>query len=151
MKHVAFAVILLGGFAISGLGQTDRSTRPRVASTAPPPVISNNPFSSSTPSSSPVLSGSTRPMATPIPPPSANADDDAGVIRVETNLVTMPVSVLDRDGRFISGLQQSDFKIFENGVEQKVDYFQSVEQPFKVVLRLDVSPSNQFRIVEIHN
>src|SRR5688572_23222474 len=62
----------------------------------------------------------------------------------------MPVSVLDRDGRFIPGLQQRDFKIFEDGVEQKVDYFQSVEQPFTVVLLIDVSPSTQFRIEEIH-
>ena len=63
----------------------------------------------------------------------------------------MPVSVLDRDGRFISGLQQHDFKIFENGVEQKVDYFQSVEQPFTVILMIDVSPSTQFQIEEIQN
>jgi VWFA-related protein len=90
-------------------------------------------------------------MATPLPGNPAKTDDDDGVIRVETNLVTMPVSVLDRDGRFISGLQQQDFKIFENGVEQKVDYFQSVEQPFTVVLLIDVSPSTQFRIDEIQN
>ncbi|HEX3100579.1 MAG TPA: VWA domain-containing protein, partial [Pyrinomonadaceae bacterium] len=72
-------------------------------------------------------------------------------IKVETNLVTMPVSVLDRDGRFISGLKKTDFKIFEDGVEQKVDYFQSVEQPFTVVIMIDVSPSTQFRIEEIQN
>jgi VWFA-related protein len=62
----------------------------------------------------------------------------------------MPVSVLDRDGRFIAGLQQKDFRIFENGVEQKVEYFQSVEQPFTVVLMIDVSPSTAFQIDEIH-
>jgi VWFA-related protein len=62
----------------------------------------------------------------------------------------MPVSVLDRDGRFIAGLQQKDFRIFENGIEQKVEYFQSVEQPFTVVLMIDVSPSTAFQIDEIH-
>jgi Ca-activated chloride channel family protein len=77
--------------------------------------------------------------------------DENEVIRVETSLVTMPVSVLDRDGRFISGLQQKDFRIFENGIEQKVDYFQSVEQPFTVVLMIDVSPSTAFRIDEIQD
>jgi VWFA-related protein len=79
------------------------------------------------------------------------AGDDDGVIRVETNLVTMPVSVLDRDGRFIAGLQQKDFKIYEDGVEQKIDRFESVEQPFTVVLLIDVSPSTAFRIEEIQN
>jgi VWFA-related protein len=62
----------------------------------------------------------------------------------------MPVSVLDRDGRFMAGLQQKDFRIFENGVEQKVGYFQSVEQPFTVILMIDVSPSTAFQIDEIH-
>jgi Ca-activated chloride channel homolog len=80
---------------------------------------------------------------------SVEADDE--VIKVETNLVTMPVSVLDRDGRFISGLQQKDFQIFENGVQQKVEYFQSVEQPFTVILLIDVSPSTQFQITEIQD
>ena len=63
----------------------------------------------------------------------------------------MPVSVLDREGRFIAGLRQQDFKIFENGIEQKVDYFQSVEQPFTVILMLDVSPSTQWQIEDIQN
>lgn len=86
-----------------------------------------------------------------MPTATATPEGDDEVIRVETNLVTMPVSVLDRDGRFISGLQQRDFKIFEDGVEQKIDYFQSVEQPFTVILLIDVSPSTQFRIDEIQN
>src|SRR6185436_4149798 len=44
-----------------------------------------------------------------------------------------------------------DFKIFEDGVEQKLDYFQSVEQPFTVIMLIDVSPSTQFKIEEIQN
>jgi VWFA-related protein len=78
-------------------------------------------------------------------------DDPDEIVKIETNLVTMPVSVLDRDGRFVSGLQQQDFKIFENGVEQKLDYFRSVEQPFTVVLLLDVSPSTQWKIDQIQD
>jgi VWFA-related protein len=114
----------------------------------PPPTLGNDPYKNTPPAGPPVLiGGETKPSVVPSPPP---ADDDT-VIRVETNLVTMPVSVLDRDGRFISGLQQNDFKIFENGVEQKVDYFQSVEQPFTVILLIDVSPSTQFKIDEIQN
>jgi VWFA-related protein len=63
----------------------------------------------------------------------------------------MPVSVLDRDGRFVSGLQQRDFQIFENNVQQKVEYFASVETPFTVVMLLDVSPSTQWKIEDIQN
>ena len=61
------------------------------------------------------------------------------------------MSVLDRNGRFIPGLRQQDFKIFENGVEQKIEIFNSVEQPFTVVLLLDMSNSTQFQIQEIQD
>lgn len=153
MKKLYLAVMLLVGSVVVAPAQSDSSSRPRVVptATATPPAIGNNPYpSTSRPDSPPVLQGGTRPTAPATDDP-AKKDDDDSVIKVETNLVTMPVSVLDRDGRFISGLQQRDFKIFENGVEQKVDYFQSVEQPFTVVLLIDVSPSTQFRINEIQN
>lgn len=81
----------------------------------------------------------------------ASIEDDDEVIRVETNLVTFPVSVLDRNGRFLSGLRQSDFQIFEDGVEQKIEYFATVEQPFTVALLIDVSPSTAFQIEEIQD
>jgi Ca-activated chloride channel homolog len=150
MKIFAALISALLLASVSLFAQSSTSTRPRVAPAATPPTIANDPYKTTTPEGPPVLQNSrNKPSATPTPAPSA-VDDDS-VIRVETNLVTMPVSVLDRDGRFISGLQQKDFKIFENGVEQKVDYFQSVEQPFTVVMLIDVSPSTQFRIDEIQN
>ncbi|HEX6123772.1 MAG TPA: VWA domain-containing protein [Pyrinomonadaceae bacterium] len=72
------------------------------------------------------------------------------VYKVDTNLVTTPVSVLDRNGRFIANLKKKDFKIFEDGVPQAITYFQSSEQPFTVVLMIDTSPSTRFKIDEIH-
>lgn len=151
MKSLTAAAIFTGIFAFGALAQESNTRRPRVATTPTPPQIQGTMNSDSGPTQSgpPVLrGGSARPTPTPAPPPMAGDDE---IIKVETNLVTMPVSVLDRDGRFISGLQQNDFKIFENGVEQKVDYFQSVEQPFTVILLIDVSPSTQFRIDQIQN
>ena len=50
--------------------------------------------------------------------------DPLSQIGVATNLVTMPVSVLDRDGRFIAGLKKKDFQIFEDGVPQTIDQFE---------------------------
>jgi VWFA-related protein len=76
------------------------------------------------------------------------ADDD--VITVDTNLVTTPVTVVDRNGRFIPGLKKKDFKISENGVLQKITYFQSEEQPFTVILMIDASPSTRYKMDEIH-
>jgi len=151
MRNFASLLIIFAAATAAAFAQTTTSTRPRVATTPTPPVLGNDPTARGTTTGRPpVLIDSTRRQPgepTPTPPP----DDENEVIRVETNLVTMPVSVLDRDGRFISGLQQRDFKIFEDGIEQKLDYFQSVEQPFTVMLLIDVSPSTQFQMDEIQN
>ena len=78
----------------------------------------------------------------------AGGDDD--VLKIETNLITIPVSVFDRNGLYIPGLGQQDFKIFEDGVEQEIAYFGTADKPFTVVLLLDTSPSTQYKIDEIH-
>jgi VWFA-related protein len=149
MKKITIGILVIAATAIAAMAQSDRSTRPRVATTPTPPVIANDPYKDSATATPPVLIGGNKKPTPAATPPPANDDDE--VIKIETNLVTMPVSVLDRDGRFISGLQERDFKIFENGVEQKIDYFQSVEQPFTVILMIDVSPSTQFKIDQIQN
>lgn len=148
MKKIALIFAGLCLFGASALAQTN-STRTRVTTPTPTPIPTEK--------RPPVLQGGggrTLPQTSPTPPATTDetvVEDDNDVIRVETNLVTMPVSVLDRDGRFIGGLQQRDFQIFENGVQQKVEYFQTVEQPFTVILLIDVSPSTQFQIDEIQD
>ena len=155
MKKVALILACLGLFGAAVLAQSPTSARQRVVTPSPtPPVLQGGSTPTPTEKRPPVLQGGrTLPNTSPTPPVATEdaieSDDD--VIKVETNLVTMPVSVLDRDGRFISGLQQRDFQIFENGVQQKVEYFQSVEQPFTVILLIDVSPSTQFQITEIQD
>jgi VWFA-related protein len=76
---------------------------------------------------------------------------EGDVVRVNASLVTVPVSVLDRDGRFIAGLHKEDFRIFEDGSEQQVAYFAPVEQPFTVALVIDTSGSTRFRIEEMQD
>jgi VWFA-related protein len=83
---------------------------------------------------------------TPEPEPEFDAND---VVRVSTNLITVPTEVLDRSGRYIGNLRQNDFRIYENGVEQEVAYFASIEQPFTVALLLDVSGSTQSQLQAI--
>jgi Ca-activated chloride channel family protein len=73
------------------------------------------------------------------------------VIRVDTNLVTVHVTVLDRDGRYVTNLKKEDFQIFEDEIEQEIDYFETVEQPFTVMLLLDNSGSMKFFIPQLVN
>jgi Ca-activated chloride channel family protein len=90
----------------------------------------------------------------PEPQNSAEVAEEVGedeVVRVNAALVTVPVSVLDRDGRFIGGLRQEDFRVLEDGVEQRIAYFAPVEQPFTVALVIDTSGSTRFRLEDIQD
>jgi VWFA-related protein len=73
--------------------------------------------------------------------PVNNNQDDDGVIRIDTNLVNLNVSVLDRGGRAITNLKETNFQVFEDGVQQQVSHFQSVNSPFNLVLLIDLSGS----------
>lgn len=73
---------------------------------------------------------------------------EGDIIRVNTTLVAIPVSVMDRDSKYIPNLRKEDFRIWEDGVEQHVAYFASTEQPFTVVLMIDTSGSTQFKLEE---
>lgn len=109
------------------------------------------------PTKPPVLGGANypnnrQPQSQPDSAPSGPEEVDAGdVIKVNTTLVTIPVSVMDRDGRYVPNLQKEEFRIWEDGVEQEVAFFQSVDKPFSVVLMLDTSPSTEFRLEDIQN
>lgn len=74
---------------------------------------------------------------------------DGPEIVVETRLVTVPVRAMDKSGRFIAGLQKSDFKVFEDGTEHEIALFSNESQPFTVALVLDMSYSAKFKAAEI--
>jgi Ca-activated chloride channel homolog len=76
---------------------------------------------------------------------------EGDVLRIDTTLVTVPFSVKDRNGRYIPDLSRGDFRVFEEGVEQKITYFATVDQPFTVVLVLDTSNSTNFRLEDIQD
>jgi Ca-activated chloride channel family protein len=72
-------------------------------------------------------------------------------MRVSPTLVTIPAIVMDRNGRYIANLRKEDFHIYEDGVEQNLAYFASVEKPFTVALMLDVSGSTQYEMAQIRS
>jgi len=68
------------------------------------------------------------------------------VVRFDTDLVSVDVTALDADGRPIRNLRQEDFKVFSDGVEQPISFFQlerrpGEPRPLAVVFALDVSGS----------
>ena len=92
----------------------------------------------------PVLGGANTGNRQPVPStpqqPTGPEEVEAGdVIKVSTTLVSIPVSVMDRDGKYIPNLRKENFSLWEEGVEQQVAYFASVEKPFTVALVIDTS------------
>lgn len=82
--------------------------------------------------------------------PDKSADlTDPEIVRVNTDLVTIPVRILSENGKPIANLRRNEFKIFENGLDQQIAYFSDDEQPFTVVLILDMSYSSVFKLEDI--
>jgi Ca-activated chloride channel homolog len=68
------------------------------------------------------------------------------VIKLNTSLVTLPVMVTDRYGRFVPGLARQDFQVSEDGVLQEIASFSSTEAPFNVALLIDTSRSTRNKL-----
>lgn len=82
------------------------------------------------------------PARTPQPAETPQEVDEDEVVRVESDLVTLNFSVVDRaSGRGLAGLASNDFKIYEDNVEQRVEHFESANAPFDLLLVLDLSGS----------
>ena len=60
---------------------------------------------------------------------------------VDSTLVLVNVAVTDARGRFVTGLEQQDFQVFEDKIAQTVAYFSAEEAPVSVALVLDFSGS----------
>jgi VWFA-related protein len=76
---------------------------------------------------------------------------DQETVRLNTTLIQVPTLVIDRGGKFVVDLAQSDFAVFEDGKRQQLSHFAAVRQPFTAVLLLDTSNSAEDRLRVIQN
>ena len=65
---------------------------------------------------------------------------ETSTIRVGTKLVDVGVTVTDADGKFVDGLRDSDFQVFDNGAEQPIGYF-ALDEPSYVLLLIEAGPA----------
>jgi Mg-chelatase subunit ChlD len=72
-------------------------------------------------------------------------------IKIDTNLVTVPVIASDRNDVYAPDLRQDEFTLFEDGVQQEIVFFATVKEPFHVALMLDTSASAQEKLGQIQN
>jgi Ca-activated chloride channel homolog len=167
-NFILFSTLVLS-FALNGFAQSGRriSTAPTTQPNAQVqiqvtesnlPKQEEKPYSESKPSNSRTVSplpslknASSNKTDSKTQPQNAEvlSDSEDDVVKVETNLISIPVSVFDRNGFYIPNLSKEDFKIFEDGKEQQIEYFATTDNPFTVVLLLDTSPSTSYKIEEI--
>lgn len=76
-------------------------------------------------------------------------DSQQPSIKIGTNLVTVPVIVTDRYGRFVTGLTRNEFTVREEGAPHRIEDFSSTEAPFSVALLIDTSRSTQNKLGKI--
>ena len=124
------ALLLLAALAVAGSTgsqnqqQTTQQQRPRKVGSTPAPTGT--------------------PVTNQQPTNSSGEEVDAGdVVRVETQLVTVPTVVTDRNGRPVAGLRAENFVVFEDGKTQRVTNFATTEAPFEIALLLDTSGSTR--------
>jgi VWFA-related protein len=85
-----------------------------------------------------------RPAGTPATENENTEISEGDVIRVDSQLVTLNIGVIDRStNRGLMGLGQSDFRLFEDGQEQRIVQFESASAPFDMVLLIDLSGSTR--------
>lgn len=70
-------------------------------------------------------------------------------LKIETTLVSVPVIVSDRQGRYISGLKAEDFTLYEDHVKRQIDFFADTEEAINVALLLDTSKSTTMVLDDI--
>ncbi len=128
LGSLACTALSLAPFVISssasqpGAQQTNQQQRPRKVGPAPSPTA--------TPGTQPQNS-------------SAEEVSEGDVVRVETQLVSVPTVVTDRNGHPVTGLRADNFALFEDGKPQRVTNFATTEAPFEIALLLDTSGSTR--------
>ena len=73
----------------------------------------------------------------------SQSDDE---INVESTLVILNASIIDKTGKPVHGLKKNEFKVYEDGKEQTLDFFEAQSSPFAAVILMDTSGSMEQRI-----
>jgi len=83
---------------------------------------------------------------TPVEPTRTEEQQDVETLKIDTDLVTVPVIATDPNGNYVPDLRQEDFRIAEDAVKQEVAFFGTIAAPFHVILMLDTSASTQDKL-----
>jgi len=126
------------------------STQKQPATTAPTSAPASIPTATPTQTPATVVDRGTPQLGDPPPPPKLKPKPtptppeeytEGEIIKVDTELVTLNVRVIDRNNRPIDNVKEGDFHVFEDGVEQPLAFFTREEVPVSYGLAVDNSGS----------
>ena len=121
--------------AIAIVPQTRTSSRHR----ARKPTVATTPKPAALPTPEPAA----EPTAEPTPP---EDEQQLETLKINTNLVTVPVIATTIEGSYIPDLKKEEFTVSEDGQQQEIAFFAAVSAPFHVVLLLDTSASTEDKL-----
>jgi len=79
--------------------------------------------------------------AGPESPATSSKIETGKPLKIETDMTLVGVTVTDPLGRIVTGLEQQDFRVFENGAEQEIVHFSSQDEPVSIGVIFDMSGS----------
>lgn len=74
-----------------------------------------------------------------------------GVFRSSAALVALNVTVQDKNAKLVAGLQPGDFVVYEDGVKQQVQFFESAAVPIDLIVLIDTSSSMSDKVAVVHD
>ncbi|HEY0080747.1 MAG TPA: VWA domain-containing protein [Pyrinomonadaceae bacterium] len=144
--RVGVAACLILALALAGWAQSGRSSQRGAAAEKPnaqkqPAEKKASPKASPTPEAEAETSAEDGAME--------EEEDASEVVKVETDLVAVPVVASDRNDRYVPDMRREEFELYEDGAKQEIVFFATTSAPFHVVLMLDTSASTQEKLGQI--
>ncbi len=139
---LACGVMIVALFAVSNAGRAEsQDARPRraaqeqkKATPTPTPAVVKPAPTPAAPAGAPAL----RPSPTP---DEGEEIGEGDIVKVEANLVNLNVRVIDRNNRPIDNVRKEEFRVYEDGVLQPIEFFTREEVPISYGLAVDTSGS----------
>jgi Ca-activated chloride channel family protein len=149
---LASAFWLVGASAARQDGRPRRAASQQPTAQPTPAPTATPPRAATTPAATPQAqqSPSPSPSASPAEPQGQEIDPDE-VLVVDTNLVNLNVRVIDRNNRPVNDVPQSDFRVFEDGVQQKIEFFSREQVPITYGLVVDNSRSISSQLQQVQD
>lgn len=154
-----FSVMATALLAMSGAGraQSQDGRARRVEQTQKSSSSSSSATPAATPATSPkpqlgkpAPTPATAPTLAPKPTPDDGEEiGENDVVKVDANLVSLNVRVIDRNNRPINNVAQSDFRIYEDNVPQPIEFFSREEVPISYGMAVDTSGSLRSQLQQV--